>query len=139
MVGAMKPGGSLQPNGQRIQEPVMPVEHVADAVVHMASLSLNVNILNQVREPFQLSSFSKLTLSHFADHHGDDNAVRRPRLVAWSDLSYLSAVWWCRDVWSSQYCDIGARRRILTASPTCHTSAPPSKLFVSCSRASQAS
>ncbi|BGP02192.1 hypothetical protein NBRC10513v2_005840 [Rhodotorula toruloides] len=47
MVGAMKPGGSLQPNGQRIQEPVMPVEHVADAVVHMASLSLNVNILNQ--------------------------------------------------------------------------------------------
>lgn len=53
MVGAMKPGGSLQPNGERIQEPVMPVEHVADAVVHMASLPLNVNILNTVRWPFQ--------------------------------------------------------------------------------------
>jgi hypothetical protein len=53
MVGAMKPGGSLQPNGERIQEPVMPVEHVADAIVHMASLPLSVNILNQVRSaPF---------------------------------------------------------------------------------------
>ncbi|GJN92394.1 hypothetical protein Rhopal_005424-T1 [Rhodotorula paludigena] len=47
MVGALKQGGSLQPNGERIQEAVMPVEHVANAVVHMASLPLEVNILTQ--------------------------------------------------------------------------------------------
>lgn len=51
MVGALKQGGSLQPNGERIQEAVMPVEHVANAVVHMASLPLEVNILTQVRLP----------------------------------------------------------------------------------------
>ncbi|GAA6004057.1 hypothetical protein JCM10207_006536 [Rhodosporidiobolus poonsookiae] len=45
MVGAMK-GGSLQPNGDRVQEPVMPVQHVADAVVHIASLPLHSNVLN---------------------------------------------------------------------------------------------
>ncbi|GAA6029063.1 hypothetical protein JCM8097_001575 [Rhodosporidiobolus ruineniae] len=47
-----KPGGSLQPNGQHIQEPVMPVEEVAKAVVQMASLPLDVNILNMARCPF---------------------------------------------------------------------------------------
>ncbi|GAA5989211.1 hypothetical protein JCM11641_006569 [Rhodosporidiobolus odoratus] len=46
MVGALKAGGSLQPNGERIQEPVIPVEQVASAVVNMAGLSLEVNVLN---------------------------------------------------------------------------------------------
>ncbi|BGP42301.1 hypothetical protein JCM10450v2_006395 [Rhodotorula kratochvilovae] len=48
MVNELKRGaGSLQPNGDRMQEPVMPVEHVANAVVHMASLPLDVNIFTQ--------------------------------------------------------------------------------------------
>lgn len=50
MVDELRRGaGSLQPNGDRMHEPVMPVEHVADAVVHTASLPLHVNILTQVR------------------------------------------------------------------------------------------
>ncbi|TNY23276.1 short-chain dehydrogenase/reductase SDR [Rhodotorula diobovata] len=48
MVDELRRGaGSLQPNGDRMHEPVMPVEHVADAVVHTASLPLHVNILTQ--------------------------------------------------------------------------------------------
>jgi NAD(P)-dependent dehydrogenase (short-subunit alcohol dehydrogenase family) len=37
--------GVLQPNGQVEVEPVFDVQHVADAVVHMASLPLDANIL----------------------------------------------------------------------------------------------
>ena len=37
--------GVLQPNGQVEVEPVFDVQHVADAVVHMASLPLDTNIL----------------------------------------------------------------------------------------------
>jgi NAD(P)-dependent dehydrogenase (short-subunit alcohol dehydrogenase family) len=36
--------GVLQPNGELIAEPRMDVRHVADAVVHMASLPLAANI-----------------------------------------------------------------------------------------------
>ncbi len=36
--------GVLQPNGELIPEPRMDVRHVADAVVHMASLPLSANI-----------------------------------------------------------------------------------------------
>ena len=36
--------GVLQPNGALIPEPRMDVRHVADAVVHMASLPLAANI-----------------------------------------------------------------------------------------------
>jgi NAD(P)-dependent dehydrogenase (short-subunit alcohol dehydrogenase family) len=36
--------GVLQPNGEMIPEPRMDVRHVADAVVHMASLPLSANI-----------------------------------------------------------------------------------------------
>jgi len=39
-------GGALQPNGQRMVEPVFDVEHVADAVVYMASLPLDTNVLS---------------------------------------------------------------------------------------------
>jgi len=49
MVDELRRGaGSLQPNGSRMHEDVMPVEAVADSVVHMASLPLHVNILTQV-------------------------------------------------------------------------------------------
>jgi NAD(P)-dependent dehydrogenase (short-subunit alcohol dehydrogenase family) len=37
--------GVLQPNGEMVVEPVFDVEHVAQAVVHMASLPLDTNIL----------------------------------------------------------------------------------------------
>ena len=37
--------GVLQPNGSIDVEPVMDVEHVARAVVHMASLPLDTNVL----------------------------------------------------------------------------------------------
>lgn len=37
--------GALQPDGSILKEPLMDVQHVADAVVHMASLPLNANIL----------------------------------------------------------------------------------------------
>ena len=36
--------GVLQPNGQRVAEPRMDVSHVADAIVHMASLPLSANV-----------------------------------------------------------------------------------------------
>ncbi|HEV7417672.1 MAG TPA: SDR family oxidoreductase [Tianweitania sediminis] len=37
--------GILQPNGQTAPEPVMNVSHVADAILHMASLPLEANVL----------------------------------------------------------------------------------------------
>jgi NAD(P)-dependent dehydrogenase (short-subunit alcohol dehydrogenase family) len=37
--------GVLQPNGQLVPEPRMDVKHVADAVVHMAGLPLEANVL----------------------------------------------------------------------------------------------
>ncbi|WP_234186038.1 SDR family oxidoreductase [Shinella sp. NM-101] len=37
--------GVLQPNGEIASEPTMPVWHVADAVVYMASLPLDANVL----------------------------------------------------------------------------------------------
>ena len=36
--------GVLQPNGEMVPEPRMDVQHVADAVVHMASLPLETNV-----------------------------------------------------------------------------------------------
>ena len=36
--------GILQPNGQMLAEPRMDVEHVADAIVHMAGLPLSANV-----------------------------------------------------------------------------------------------
>ena len=39
------PKGVLQANGERAVEPVMDVEHVADAVLHMARLPLDTNVL----------------------------------------------------------------------------------------------
>ena len=36
--------GILQANGSRMAEPRMDVKHVADAVVHMASLPLSANV-----------------------------------------------------------------------------------------------
>ena len=44
MTAAM-PKGVLQANGERAVEPVMDVEHVADAVLQMAGLPLDANIL----------------------------------------------------------------------------------------------
>nr|WP_298101105.1 SDR family oxidoreductase [uncultured Shinella sp.] len=38
-------GGVLQANGEIASEPTMPVKHVADAVVYMASLPLEANVL----------------------------------------------------------------------------------------------
>ena len=38
--------GILQPNGEIASEPTMSVKHVADAVVYMASLPLDANVLN---------------------------------------------------------------------------------------------
>ncbi|GAA5856687.1 hypothetical protein JCM8547_005930 [Rhodosporidiobolus lusitaniae] len=46
MVSQMRPTGSLQPHGDRMQEPVMPGDEVAAAVVHIASLPLSSNIFN---------------------------------------------------------------------------------------------
>ena len=37
--------GVLQPNGEMVPEPVFDVEHVAQAVVHMASLPLDANVM----------------------------------------------------------------------------------------------
>ena len=38
------PKGVPQANGERIPEPVMDVKHVAEAVLHMASLPLDTNV-----------------------------------------------------------------------------------------------
>jgi NAD(P)-dependent dehydrogenase (short-subunit alcohol dehydrogenase family) len=38
--------GVLQPNGETVSEPTMSVKHVADAVIYMASLPLDANVLN---------------------------------------------------------------------------------------------
>jgi NADP-dependent 3-hydroxy acid dehydrogenase YdfG len=38
------PKGVLQANGERVAEPVMDVEHVAQAVLQMASLPLETNV-----------------------------------------------------------------------------------------------
>ncbi len=45
MTGRMK-AGILQANGETREEPTMDVRHVADAVVHMASLPLEANVLS---------------------------------------------------------------------------------------------
>ena len=37
--------GVLQPNGSTVVEPVFDIQHVARAVVHMASLPLDTNVL----------------------------------------------------------------------------------------------
>ena len=39
------PKGVMQANGERAAEPVMDVKHVADAVLQMASLPLDTNVL----------------------------------------------------------------------------------------------
>jgi NAD(P)-dependent dehydrogenase (short-subunit alcohol dehydrogenase family) len=44
MAGHMA-GGVLQPYGETVPEPLFDVEHVANAVVHMASLPLDTNVL----------------------------------------------------------------------------------------------
>ena len=89
MVDELRRGaGSLQPNGTRMHEDVMPVEAVADSVVHMASLPLHVNILTQVgfssvsavRDSSLTACLSPLSSSSSADDHGQRNAVCRPWL-----------------------------------------------------------
>jgi len=44
-ITAKMPQGILQPNGSMAPEPVMDVQHVANAVLHMASLPLDANVL----------------------------------------------------------------------------------------------
>jgi hypothetical protein len=44
MTARMK-DGVLQANGERAPEPTMDVEHVAQAVLYMASLPLDANVL----------------------------------------------------------------------------------------------
>ena len=55
--------GVPQADGSKLVEPRFDVEHVARAVVQMAELPLDTNVL-------------------FMDHHGDENAVCRARLAA---------------------------------------------------------
>jgi NAD(P)-dependent dehydrogenase (short-subunit alcohol dehydrogenase family) len=43
-MGGKVPSGSLQPNGDVVLEPRMDVNHVGDAVLHMASLPLEANV-----------------------------------------------------------------------------------------------
>jgi NAD(P)-dependent dehydrogenase (short-subunit alcohol dehydrogenase family) len=45
MTDPMRGPGALQPDGSRRQEPTIPVAEVADAVVYMASLPLDANVL----------------------------------------------------------------------------------------------
>ena len=44
MVAARDPRGSMQPSGEMMVEATMDVKHVAEAVVYMASLPLDVNV-----------------------------------------------------------------------------------------------
>ena len=44
MAGHMSQG-VLQPNGETVPEPLFDVQHVANAVLHMASLPLDTNVL----------------------------------------------------------------------------------------------
>ncbi len=44
MAGSSAGAGSLQPNGAMVQEPMMEIKHVADAVAYMASLPLEANV-----------------------------------------------------------------------------------------------
>jgi len=37
-------GGVLQANGETASEPTIPVRHIADAVVYMANLPVDVNV-----------------------------------------------------------------------------------------------
>ena len=43
-LASMLAGGALQPDGSTRGEPMMDVEHVADAVVYMANLPLDANV-----------------------------------------------------------------------------------------------
>jgi NAD(P)-dependent dehydrogenase (short-subunit alcohol dehydrogenase family) len=45
MTDRMRGPGALQPDGSRRQEPTIPVTEVASAVVYMASLPLDANVL----------------------------------------------------------------------------------------------
>ncbi|KAG8753160.1 hypothetical protein FRC12_011658 [Ceratobasidium sp. 428] len=45
MVTRQGPAGSLQPNGQKIVEGSMDVQHVADAILHIVNLPLEVTVL----------------------------------------------------------------------------------------------
>jgi len=45
MTDRMRGAGTLQPDGSRRQEPTMPASEVARAVVYMASLPLEANVL----------------------------------------------------------------------------------------------
>ncbi len=45
MTGSMRGDGALQPDGSRRREPTIPAVEVARAVVHMASLPLEANVL----------------------------------------------------------------------------------------------
>lgn len=50
-MSAHKPGGALQVNAQMLVEPVMDASWAGEAVVYMANLPLEVNILNQTIMP----------------------------------------------------------------------------------------
>lgn len=45
MVSSHGPQGHLQPNGERIIEGSIDVQHVADAILHIANLPLEVTVL----------------------------------------------------------------------------------------------
>ena len=61
-LAARMANGVPQADGSIKPEPLMDVKHVGDAVLHMANLPLDVNV------PVH-------------DHHGDEDALRRPRLA----------------------------------------------------------
>ena len=45
-MGAPLADGALQANGQIMKEPIIDVQYIADAVVHVASLPLEVMVLD---------------------------------------------------------------------------------------------
>jgi hypothetical protein len=71
-----------QPSGQVVKEPMMDVRYAAHAVVYLASLPLDVNVLNQVRPPSQpaLLYIPLTSLFIFADHHGGEHVLYRQRV-----------------------------------------------------------
>ena len=79
---AASSAGHRQPSGQVVKEPMMDVRYAAHAVVYLASLPLDVNVLNQVRTSSLLAAHHTMLtiLLNFADHHGYKHALHRQRV-----------------------------------------------------------
>lgn len=74
----------LQPSGESIKEATMDVQHVADAVVHIASLPLEVTVLEMNIMCVRSVAGGFLANFEHSRFKGDRHAVYWARLMLWS-------------------------------------------------------